>query len=143
MDTCEEDLGEVLAETKVIIVNPTDELEEHILTAEDVKLLTSGTVIADEFFQDYLNRVCGGSNSEKPTFLANGELDNIVFYSSATQVVANRIMDVQMTYDGSLNPTQEVWQIYDTADGTTILKTITLTHTWVGAEITKTEVSVV
>jgi hypothetical protein len=80
--------------------------------------------------------------SQKPDFLANGEVNYVEFYESATQTTINRRVRVDMTYDGSLNPTTEVWKYYDPSDGTTVLRTITLTHTWSGVDLTKsTEVT--
>lgn len=75
--------------------------------------------------------------SLKPTFLANKEIEKIEYYNGATQTEINRRAIVEMTYDGNLDPTVEVWKIFDTADGTTVLKTFTITHTWVSNELTK------
>ena len=80
--------------------------------------------------------------SLKPVFLGNGELDYVEVYEGATQVTANRRVRIDMTYDGSLNPTVEAWKFYSPSDGTTVLRTITVTHTWSGFDLTKsTEVT--
>ena len=81
--------------------------------------------------------------SSKPTFhttgVNDGELDFQEFYKGLTQTTINRRCRVDMTYDASLNPTSEIWKIYDTADGTTILKTFTITHVWTGVDLTRSE----
>lgn len=80
--------------------------------------------------------------SYKPDFLANGEINFVEIYSGATQTTINRRVRVDLTYDGSLNPTVEAWKFYDESDGTTVLRTITITHTWSGVDLTKsTEVT--
>jgi hypothetical protein len=71
--------------------------------------------------------------SSAATYLGNGEVDYIEIFNGATQTTPNRIARVDMTYDGSLNPTAESWKIYDT-DGTTILRTVVLNHTFSGAD---------
>lgn len=80
--------------------------------------------------------------SYKPVFLANGELDYLEIFEGSTQTTINRRVRLDMTYDGSLNPTVEAWKVYDPADGTTVLRTITITHTWSGVDLIKsTEVT--
>jgi len=59
------------------------------------------------------------------------------FYITTTQITTNRAMRGDFTYSGD-NITSEAWKIYDT-DGTTVLRTITLTHTYTGDDVTKTE----
>lgn len=78
--------------------------------------------------------------SEKPTYLANGELDYLELFTTSTQITANRLAKIQMTYDGSLNPTTEAWSIYDT-DGTTVLRTVTFTHTFTSNDLTNSVVA--
>jgi len=85
-------------------------------------------------------------SSFKPSFFTSGpnigELEFLELFEGATQTTPNRRARIDMTYDGSQNPTIEVLKVYDPADGTTILRTITLTLTWVTNEITKiTEVT--
>lgn len=77
--------------------------------------------------------------SYKQTFLGNGELDSVEIFDGTTQTTPNRRVRVDMTYDGSLNPTLEEWKIYDPADGITVLRTISVTHTWSGVDLTKSE----
>jgi hypothetical protein len=81
--------------------------------------------------------------SSKPTFHTSGanegELDFIEFYKGLTQTTPNRRKRVDMTYDGNLNPTSEIWKFYSPSDGTTILKTFTITHVWSGVDLTRSE----
>jgi len=74
-------------------------------------------------------------SSEKPTYLVNGELDYIEFFNTSTQITSNRLAKVQMSYDVNLNPTTETWYIYS-SDGTTVLRTIVKTYTFVNDELT-------
>lgn len=76
-------------------------------------------------------------SSYRPSYLANGEIDYIEIFNGPTQITLNRIARVDLAYDASLNPTVETWNIYDTVDGTTVLRTITVTHTWTGVDLTK------
>ena len=66
-------------------------------------------------------------------------MTSVTYYSSSTQTTANRIMKTDLTYNTDLNPTTEVTKIYKTTDGTTILKTVTLTYTWTSGVLTKIE----
>ena len=84
--------------------------------------------------------------SSKPGFFTSGpndgELEFMEIYEGATQTVGFRRARVDVAYDGSLNPTTETWKIYDPANGTTVVRTITVTHTWSGVDLTKsTEVT--
>ncbi len=112
-------------------VGPQDADEVLVDIGSGDNILVGATI------QDILNKLYGPTNSELPAYLGNGELDYVEFFRSATQTTGNRIAKVAFTYDGSLNPTSEVIQLFD-ADGTTVLKTVTLTHTFVTSEYTKT-----
>lgn len=68
------------------------------------------------------------------TYLANGEVDYIDYFNSNTQITANRVYKTTMAYDGNLNPTSATTVIYNT-NGTTILRTITETYSYSGADI--------
>lgn len=96
------------------------------------------TVIGTDV-QEVFNRLFEPSESEKPTFAADGTITTLEKFSSATQVTANRTTRIEMTYNSDLNPTQELVKIYDLDDGTTILKTITKTYTWTSGVLTKVE----
>ena len=65
------------------------------------------------------------------------DITSVEFYNGPTQTTINRIGKVDITYTG-INPTQEELKVYDPSDGTTILRTITLTHTFSGIDITST-----
>ena len=67
----------------------------------------------------------------------NGELNFAEVFEGATQTTPNRRARVDITYTTG-DPTSEVWEIYDPADGTTVLRTITLTHTWSGGDLVST-----
>lgn len=55
------------------------------------------------------------------------QITSASFFNSATQIDANRIAKVDVTYSSG-DPSTETWLIYDT-DGTTVLRTITYTYT--------------
>lgn len=76
------------------------------------------------------------SLSQVPVYAGNGTLTNVTFYSSDTQIAANRVGVITLAYDGNLNPTIETTTIYSTSDGTTVLKTITKTFTFVANVLT-------
>ena len=70
-----------------------------------------------------------------------------VFPSAVTWWTSNamtmKIVSKTITRDGSQNPTVEVWQFYDPADGTTVLKTVTDTISYSGViETSRTRVIV-
>jgi len=71
----------------------------------------------------------------KPTINGSGEVTVVAFYNSATQINANRVVQVDISYDSNHYPTSEVWKIYDT-NGTTVLRTITLTPTFTSGDLT-------
>ena len=74
--------------------------------------------------------------SLKPTFTGDN-LTSVEFFNGATQTTINRRAKADISYNGD-DPTTETWSIYDTSDGTTVLRTITLTHTWSSGDLTKT-----
>ena len=103
----------------------------------------STTTAVGSSLQDYLERLHEAALSLAPAYLGNGEIDTVTYYKSATQVQSNRVALVQVTYDVDLNPTVETWNLYDKADGTTVLKTIVINHTYNGSgDLTKSEWSV-
>jgi len=70
-------------------------------------------------------------SSSKPTYDGNDNLTVFEVYTTATQTVANRRVRGDYTYTGD-NLTEEEYKIYSESDGTTILRTITVTHTYDG-----------
>lgn len=88
--------------------------------------------------QDIINDLATPDVSSKPTYLGNGELDYIEFFKGPTQITSNRRAKATITYDVNLDPSNETWLLYDT-DGTTVLKTVVVTYTFVSSDLTKTE----
>lgn len=76
--------------------------------------------------------------TEVVTYLANGDVNYIEFFNGTTQTTINRIARVDITYSGN-NPTQENWRIYATSDGTTVLKTFTVTNSFSGNDLTSSQ----
>ncbi len=66
--------------------------------------------------------------SQKVTY-SGDDVSYIEFFKGATQTTPNRRARVDVTYTGN-DVTSEAWKIYDPNDGTTVLRTITLTHTY-------------
>lgn len=98
---------------------------------------TENALVGDNV-QDYFNLLSGPNFSHASTYLANGEVDTITIYRTATQIIANRVALVTIGYDGLLNPITETWQYFKPTDGTTIIKTVVLTHTFTGVDLTNT-----
>lgn len=69
------------------------------------------------------------------TYLANGNIDFIEWFNSATQITANRIRRTDFTYNADLTPATEILKEY-IAGGTTIRKTITYTYTYTNGDLT-------
>ncbi len=77
--------------------------------------------------------------SVKPTY-SGDDLTTLEYYDSTSQITANRVAKTDLTYTSDLL-TSEVCTYY-ASDGTTTLKTITLTYTYNGSEqLTNIEVS--
>ena len=93
------------------------------------------TAIGDSV-QDYINIVCNPNTSQKPTYGANGFPTQLIMYDGAVQTTPYRRIQIDLTYDGNELPTTEEWKLYDENDGTTILKTVTFTYTWVSYQLT-------
>jgi len=89
-----------------------------------------------ETVQEWIDNIFGPDTSQKPTYLANQELDVVTFYKGAVQTVPNRIADATITYDANLDPITEVWRLYDRSNGTTVIKTLTRTQTFVATDLT-------
>jgi len=83
-----------------------------------------------EYDLDFLD-VYEPSGTSKNTFTSD-LLTKVVYYKNATQTLANRIGEQNITYNAGEQPTQSVTTIYDTTDGTILLKTITTTYTYSG-----------
>jgi hypothetical protein len=96
------------------------------------------TTLVGDNVQEVINLMSLPTASHKPEFLGNGELDKVTIYRTSSQITANRLAVVQLAYDGNLNPTSETWTYYSPLDGTTVIKTIVLTHTFTGVDLTNT-----
>ena len=71
----------------------------------------------------------------------NGDnIANVEYFSGTNQITANRIAIVLLNYSGDL-VTTETLTIYDTADGTTALRSIVSSFTYSGDNITSVTIS--
>lgn len=77
--------------------------------------------------------------SYKPTITA-GKLISMELFEGFTQTTINRRAKTTLTYTGA-NVTNESTEIYDPTDGTTVIKTINIDHTYTGSQLTKSEVT--
>jgi hypothetical protein len=131
-----------MADVKVSILEKDgvdlDISTEYLYEDKDLPL-TATTIFPNEKLQGFLERLYHSAESQNPTYIGDN-ISSVEFYNSATQVVGNRIMKSDLTYTSDL-VTSEAWSIYDT-DGTTVLKTVTLTYTYVNDVVTKAETSV-
>lgn len=112
--------------------------------ASSITLDTSITAntLSGATVQDYFNRAYDPDASEKPTYNGDGTVNFVEFFGSSTQTTPNRTYRVDFTYDADLQPLTEVWKAYSLADGTTVLKTVSLSYTWVSGQLTnKTQVT--
>lgn len=80
--------------------------------------------------------ILGKAPSFKPTYSA-GKITKTEYYKSHTQIDANRLLKIDITYTGFL-VTQEVWTVYK-KDGVTAFNTYTLVHTYTGNDLVKSE----
>lgn len=69
------------------------------------------------------------------TYGGNGAISVVEYFNSPTQITANRIARVDLGYTVAVDPLTETWKYYS-SDGTTILRTITITYTYTGTLIT-------
>ena len=80
-----------------------------------------------------MERLYNSAESQKPTY-SGDNISSVEIYKSSTQIDANRLAKYNLTYTNDL-VTTEVISIYD-ADGTTILKTVTITYTYTDDVVT-------
>ena len=98
--------------------------------------------IVGKNLQAWIDRLYEESESEKPNYNSNGTINYVEFFSSSSQVTANRTFRIDMTYNASQEPLTETLYIYSLLDGTTVLKTVTTTYTWASNVLTnKTQVT--
>lgn len=60
----------------------------------------------------------------------------LVYYRDGAQTNANRVLQIDVTYDGDERPQTVVYTYYNSTDGTVVLQTVTLTYTFTGDELT-------
>jgi hypothetical protein len=77
--------------------------------------------------------------SEKATY-SGDSISAYEVYETTTQTTINRRVRTDVTYSTGLIST-EVIKIYDPSDGTTVLRTITISYTYSGDNVTKVDVS--
>ena len=123
--------------------NSTELLGEEIKSSSDY---LSAKGIAFEESDNYLLEKIGGvirsklpNLSVKPTYTSEN-ITSIEYFNGFTQTVINRILRNDIAYTGDLI-SSEAWKIYDTADGSTVLSTITITYSYTNDLVTNVQVS--
>ncbi len=99
--------------------------------------LTS-TLVGDDV-QEVWKRLAWPTTSQVPVIAADGTITSITYYQGSTQTTPNRMAVQAMTYDSNFFPATETLTFYSLTDGTTVLKTITRTYTFVAALPTNAE----
>lgn len=136
--------GDLVINDGGIDLNSTDGTNflRHPDDAGNVRINADSTQnsIVGKTMQEFLNRWAGKNTSQKPTYNAGFDVIYVEYFTGPTQTTPNRIAKVDVTYNVSLDPTTEVWTFYKLDGlGTTVEKQVTFTHTFVGADLTKTE----
>lgn len=125
-----------MADVKVLI-GELDSVEQfsstEYLYEDKDHPLTASTIFPNEKLKTYLERLYNSAESQKPTY-SGDNISSVEIYKSSTQIDANRLAKYNLTYTNDL-VTTEVISIYD-ADGTTILKTVTITYTYTDDVVT-------
>lgn len=67
-------------------------------------------------------------------------VSSVSYYNSLTQIDANRILKVDLTYNASESVTSQTNTYYE-FDGVTVFSTDTINYTYIGDDIDKVEVS--
>lgn len=68
-------------------------------------------------------------------YTANHDISYLEYFNSATQITANRILRIDISYDGNFFPLTNVVTMYDN-DGSSILRTITYSFTYTSGDLT-------
>jgi len=99
-----------------------------------------------ENLDDYLIEKIGGlvkiqipDHSQKVIY-SGDNVSALEVFNGFTQTTPNRLARVDLTYTSD-KVTSEVWKIYDPADGTTVLRTLTTTYTYSGDDLDKSELA--
>lgn len=145
-DFCIDEAGEVFVKQngKWEFIGSIDSRVQRSAEAYAVKLDDSASrnTIVGKNLQQWIDRLFEESESEKPTYNADGTINYVEFFSSSTQTTANRTFRIDMTYNASQEPLTETLSIYSLTDGTTVLKTVTTTYNWSSNVLTnKTQVT--
>jgi hypothetical protein len=99
-----------------------------------------------EGLDTYLLEKVGGIVKEKvPDYTtkinyAGNDITSIEVFQGVTQTTPNRLLRVDMSYVAN-NLVTENWKIYSQADGTTILRTIVVSHAYASNNLINSEVS--
>lgn len=111
-------------------------LTNHPASTVSLAIATTDNTIVGSSVQDYINRFNEPSESQAFTYNGDGTVNFLECFSSATQITANRIFRTDFTYNVDLTPATETLKIYSKTNGTTVLKTVTKTYTWVASQLT-------
>lgn len=131
-DWCFNAAGELFRKdkSKWVFYGSVDGRIQRATKARTTDLSTVYNTVVGANVQEFIDRQWEANESEKPTYNANGTVNYVEFFSTSEQVTANRIFRIDMSYDAEQQPTSEVLKIYSKTDGTSILKTVTVTYTW-------------
>jgi len=111
---------------------------EDSIDTPNVELDSSNNTLVGETIGEFLNRMYGKTVSEKLTY-SGVDVDYVEYFSTSSQITANRLAKVELTLDSELDLTTETIYLYSTDDGTTVLKTITRSMTYSDHNLTNTE----
>ena len=110
-----------------------DDLFPHEADPSEDYLAAKG--ISFEGLDTHLAEKIGGvlkftcpDSSQKANYTGDS-VSSVEMFQGAVQTTINRRARMDATYTGD-DLTTEAWKIYDPANGTTVLRTITLTHTY-------------
>lgn len=110
---------------------------ETEVDAKDINLNTNvgQNSLIGETIQETLNREYWPTLSEKVTY-SGYQIISVQFFKTSSQLISGRLAKIDLTYNGLGQVTQELRRYYD-SNGTTVLKTVTITIVWNGWKITK------
>ena len=117
------------------------DLSEDFAEVRPASDFLSGKGISFEGSQDFLLQKVGGlicgtipDFSTKATY--SGEtVTALEVFNGSTQTTPNRLARGDFSYTGDIL-IEEVWKVYSTSDGTTVLATTTVTHSYSGNNYT-------
>ena len=109
-------------------------------------LIAERDVTELEYYNDYcldITDILPLTESAKVTYDGDDRPNVATYYRSATQTTANRVAEVDVSYDSEDRPDTVACRLYKSDDGTTLLKTITLTYTYTGDNVTNVSRAIV